>query len=46
MSYAKQFIFHFYNEVDNLNSSPSDQIDIYVHSNETSNHNTHAKFNL
>jgi hypothetical protein len=46
ISYAKQFIFHFYNEVDNLNSSPWDQIEIYVHSNEASNHNTHAKFNL
>jgi hypothetical protein len=38
--------FHFYNEVDNLIPSPENQIEIYVHSNEASNHNTLAKFNL
>jgi len=37
---------HFYNEVENLNPSPSDQIEICVHGNEASNHNTLAKFNL
>jgi hypothetical protein len=37
---------HFYNEVDNLNPSLKDQIEIYVHSNETSNHNTLAEFNV
>jgi hypothetical protein len=37
---------HFYNEVDNLNPSPEDQIDIYVHGNEASNHNTLVEFNL
>jgi hypothetical protein len=37
--------FHFYNEINNLNPSPN-QIEIYVHSNEASSHNTPIEFNL